>query len=109
MNAQGDIGPITMYRDVRHALVVYPRSPPKEPPSILQTINRNRWNAAMRQWRALPANQRHAWTTAANAASLRCGGHAFFVHVLTTRNWQKAATVAQQTGITLPIPTHDNP
>ncbi len=78
-NSQGDLGPWTFYTDKRKGLVYFVKSPPLEPPSILQSSIRNSIRLAAYTWRSLSAAQRADWELAAKRAHLKIHGYNLFV------------------------------
>jgi len=79
----GDIGPYTFYTSQRNAIVFFPKAPPLNPPSYLQTVQRNRFRLAAKQWQALPELERENWERVAKTAKLTITGYNLFVwHLL---------------------------
>ncbi len=78
-NTQGDLGPWTFYTDKRKGLVYFVKSPPLEPPSLLQTSVRNAVRLSAYTWRSLSEVQRSNWELAAKRAHLQIHGYNLFV------------------------------
>ena len=78
-NSQGDFGPWTFYTDKRKGLVYFVKSPPLEPPSLLQTSVRNSIRVAAYTWRSLAPSARADWELAAKRAHLSIHGYNLFV------------------------------
>lgn len=78
--ATGDLGPLTIYTSQRNRVVLFPKSPPLNPPSPLQRSLRNQMRLSAMAWRGLTPAQRSAWSRAAPAAGLRISGYNLWVH-----------------------------
>jgi len=97
----GDIGPLTVYRNKRGALVFYAKAPPLCPASPLQTIYRNKWRAAATAWNALTEDVRGRWELATKRANLRLTGYNLWVYYHTTGDVDAIETVEGITGLAL--------
>lgn len=75
----GDLGPFTFYTSQRNSIVFFPKAPPLNPPSYLQTVQRNRFRLAAKQWQALPDLERTNWERVAKTAKLTITGYNLFV------------------------------
>lgn len=100
-NATGDLGALTMYTTVRGNMVAFPKSPPLNPPSQLQTQMRNFYRLAASAWRGLTPQDRDAWSNAARRASLRITGYNLFIYWQRTKDVATLKTIERQSGITL--------
>lgn len=100
-NTQGDLGPWTFYTSKRNGLVWFTKAPPLEPPSLLQTHQRNKFRLAGYIWRALTPEARETWLRAARQANLRISGYNLFVYWITTQDDDAIKTVQRQTDIDL--------
>jgi hypothetical protein len=100
-SATGDCGGFTFYTDKRKNRVAFPKSPPKEPPTGLQTHRRNQFRLAALAWENLPPSLRSNWNLAARQAGLRITGYNFFVYYQTKRDLAAVRTIEQQTGLSL--------
>lgn len=78
-NQQGDLGPITTYTSKTGKLVVFPRSPPLNPPTPEQTAMRQRFKLIAALWRMMTHEQKQKWRTAAEKHRLRMTGYGLFV------------------------------
>lgn len=103
-NVTGDVGPLTVYRSRRRALVFYPRMPALNPPSTLQLIQRNRWTTAAILWRAALPATRADWEAAAQKARLMCTGYNLWVYHQCTGDDATLRTITRNTGIGLVNP-----
>jgi hypothetical protein len=101
LNSQGDLGALTVYTSATGKLVIFPRAPPLNPPSIEQIYQRQQFVAAARAWRELSAEQRSNWERAAKRASLKITGINLFYFWSTKRDEPTIRTIEQQTGIQL--------
>lgn len=101
LSPTGDLGPYTAYYSSRGKLVWFPKSPPLSPPSLLQTIQRNKWRMAANAWHAQTQATRDAWRRAADAARTRLTGYDLWVWYHTTPNPTAIQTLETQSGETL--------
>jgi len=105
---QGDIGPWTFYTSRRNHLVYFVKAPPLEPPSPMQTRQRNRFRNAGYAWQSLPPAARARWLLAAKRARLAVGGYNLFTHYFTKHDDATIQTVERLTGLRL-IPLDEPP
>lgn len=103
MNIQGDVGGVTCYTNRKRKLVVYAKSPPKEPASYLQTRQRNHFRRVGALWTATPLDIQQLWNRLAERAHLRIAGYHLFSYYHLKNDRQAIATLMTQTGITVPI------
>lgn len=87
----GDLGPLTFYTTRRGETVFFPKAPPLNPPSYLQTVQRNRFRTAAKTWKALPELERQNWEAVTRKAKLTINGYNLFVWYL-LRDGEKTAT-----------------
>jgi len=79
----GDLGPFTIYHSRRRRTVMFPRSPPRKPPSWWQCLQRNKFAAACGGWAEISTELKSRWGLAAHAARLRITGpNAFLRYTL---------------------------
>ncbi len=102
LNTQGDLGPWTFYTSKRHGLVWFPKSPPLQPPSYLQTRQRNLFRNIANLWNQLSDEERELWMRAATLAHLSIHGYNLFVYVISTSDRSILPTIERNSGITLP-------
>lgn len=100
-NTQGDLGPWTFYTSKRKGLVWFAKSPPLEPPSLLQTHQRNQFRLAGYVWRSLSPEQQTNWKTAAKAAHLQITGYNLFVYWILKQDHDAIHTIENQTNLNL--------
>ncbi len=100
-NTQGDLGPWTFYTDKRKGLVFFVKSPPLEPPSILQTSIRNKFRLAAYTWRSISPARRADWMLAAERAHLQIHGYNLFVFWNLRRDDAAIHTIERITNIQL--------
>lgn len=103
MNIQGDVGGVTCYTNRKRKLVMYAKSPPKEPPSYLQTRQRNHFRRVGALWSATPRATQQLWNDMAIKAHLRIAGYHLFSYFHLKNDRHAIQTLMNQTGITLPI------
>ena len=75
----GDLGPFTFYTSQRNRIVFFPKAPPLNPPSYLQTVQRNRFRLAAKAWQALPELEKQNWERVTQTAKLTINGYNLFV------------------------------
>lgn len=92
-NTQGDLGPWTFYTGKRGQLVWFVKSPPLEPPSPLQTRQRNAFRLNGYLWRQLSPKHQQNWETASKRAHLGINGHNLFTYWNLTKDNATIATV----------------
>lgn len=96
----GDLADFTLYR-CKGRLIMFPKTRPEKPPSILQTYQRQKFTAAYQQWNALTPDQRAAWETATRRLSLCMHGYDLWMHWQLTQDTSAIRTIERQTGLTL--------
>lgn len=97
----GDLGSTTIYHTRRGALVSYAKTWPKQAPSPLQLLQRQRIIDAAAAWRALTPTQHAQWELATRRASLAMTGYGLYVHYHTTGDTPAVRTLERQTNTTL--------
>lgn len=100
-NPTGDLGPYTIYTRHRGTPVLYPRAPPKQPPSRKQLYKRAAFTFAGRQWAALDPHRKQAWALAARRARLRISGYNLYTYYLISRDRPAIRTIERQSGLEL--------
>lgn len=100
-NTQGDLGPWTFYTSKRKGLVFFQKSPPLEPPSFLQTHQRNKFRLTAMLWAWLTLEQKANWELVSKRLSLRITGYNLFTYYVTTGDEEAIETVQTQAGIDL--------
>lgn len=101
INVQGDIGPWTCYRNIRRGTTVFLRSPPKEPPSELQSMLRLKWSRIARLWQGISQVERNKWIKVARINRLRISGYNLFLWFHCTRDFGLLKTLTRHAGIEL--------
>ena len=105
---QGDLGPWTFYTNRRNRLVWFVKAPPLEPPSEMQTRQRNRFRNVAYIWQSLRPPVRSRWQRAAKRARLAITGYNLFTHYITQLDEPTIHTVERLSGITL-LPLTESP
>jgi len=75
--ATGDIAGYTVYYSERGKTVVFPRSPPLNPPTPAQEANRDRFRAFAEWWNACPTSYKTQVERMCCRAGLRITGYNF--------------------------------
>jgi hypothetical protein len=101
----GDVDGVTIYTDRHNRKVVFPKAPPKEPPTQMQVDVRNRFKAAQAEYMGLTAPQKHDYELLTKRAGLCLTGQNIFIHVAMKRTQGTLDTLQHQTGITVVSPT----
>lgn len=76
----GDLGGYTAYTDKRGQVVWFPKAPPLNPPSVMQTYNRRKMATATQMWHWLTPQEQADWNTAAHRTHSRIAGFHLFIH-----------------------------
>jgi hypothetical protein len=100
-NTQGDLGPWTFYTSKRKGLVFFQKSPPLEPPTLLQIHQRNKFRLAAYIWRSLTQDQQERWSDAAEKANLRITGYNLFVFWICKQDDTAIRTIERHANIKL--------
>ncbi len=101
LNAQGDVGPITIYQSQRGARVWFPKQMKGKPPSPARTVQRNRFRLAAYLWRALTPEKRATWLLAATRARLRVTGYNLWTYWILKKDLPVIRTIEKLTGLSL--------
>jgi hypothetical protein len=102
LTVSGDVGDYTIYTDRYGRKVAYPRQPPEVPRTEAQAAQRDKFQAAQASWAALTAEQKAALETACKNLSMPLTGQNLWISATLRRDAASYATVANQSGITLP-------
>jgi len=102
----GDVADITIYTDRFGKKVAYPKSPPKEPPSHLQSLLRNRFKVAQKSYMLESPSSKADWELLAQKANLCMTGQNLYISVSMRRTYDILDTLMNQTGVSVnpPIP-----
>jgi len=100
-NCTGDVGPWTIYTSKRRQLVIGPRTPAMNPPTVTQTIMRNRWRTAAAWWPRLPPGHRELWEEASRRTSLGITGYNLWIWWYAHQDRATIATIERQSGVEL--------
>ena len=97
----GDLAGVTYWTTQRGKIVQIPKSPPLNPPSVLQSQMRNYFRLAATAWRALTPEQRQRWGLASERLYLRCTGYNIWVWYWRFRDRETIATIQHQSKLEL--------
>lgn len=97
----GDVSGQTIYTDRYGRKVVYPKAPPKEPPTDFQIYYRTRFGAAQAAYMALTIAQKKAYEDLTKAANLCMTGQNLWIHVALKHTFALLDTLQLQSGITV--------
>lgn len=100
----GDLDGVTIYTDRFGRKILYPKAPPKEPPTELQVYMRTRFRAAQAQYMALSAPDRALWELLACRANLCMTGQNLLIHIAMKDAFTLLDTLMRQTGVTVTPP-----
>jgi len=95
----GDFGGLTAYDSKRRKIVMFPRSPPLNPPTQKQEANRDRFRAVAQWWCACSAEYRTAVNLMARRANLCITGYDLATHCALTWSPGVWHTVCAQAGL----------
>lgn len=105
MNLAGDIGDYTIYTDRFQQKVVYPKSPPKDPPSQMQVQQRARFKTAQAAWKMLSNAEKLSLENACRKTSASLTGQNLWISCSIRRDNSTLLTIERQSGVPLPKPT----
>ncbi len=101
----GDISGLTIYTDRHGRKVVFPKAPPKEPPSPWQIVVRARFKAAQAEYMAQPADEKERWEQITLRTNLCMTGQNLFIHVAMRSDYGILDTLMRQSGVNVTLPT----
>jgi hypothetical protein len=101
----GDLGPLTIYTNKRGKIVWYPRSPPKEPPTSAQLLQRQRFAYAQHLWSTQSKQVKADWETAMKRMALDMTGQNAFMSISLRNDHDAVARINHRTGLNLTNPT----
>lgn len=104
INASGDLGAFTCYTDRFGKKIWYPKTPPETPETPGQRQQRDRFAAAVANWKEAEQATREAYEAVSLAASLMMTGHNLWVSLSFSQDDQARVTLVRQTGIEIPLP-----
>jgi len=93
----GDIGPLTVYRNMNGKLVAFQKTWPKHTATPFQIAQRQLVTDAAEAWQELTPDMRAQWETATQRGSLRMTGYNLFVHHQLEHDDDAIRTVQRQT------------
>lgn len=97
----GDLGPLTAYYSKRKQIVWFPKNPPLNPPSPMQSHQRNKLRLIAMSWRALTKEERKNWELASKRARTTLTGYNLFTFWSMTHDRAAIRTIERQAGLTL--------
>jgi hypothetical protein len=97
----GDLAGVTIYTSRRGHVVMFPKAPPLNPPTISQLSNRAGFRQAAALWRQQTTATKRKWARAVQIAGLRVGGYNAFVSYVVKPQTGYVQTVEHQSGIQL--------
>jgi len=98
----GDVGGYSTYTDRYGKKIVYPFSPPKEPPSEKQVACRAAFRNAQQSWASLTADDKASLELACHRTAVPLTGQNLWIHAVMTGDSQAYLTIQRQSGVTLP-------
>lgn len=102
IEVSGDIGDLTIYTDRFGQKVAFPKSPPKEPPSRLQIIQRASFRTAQAAWAALTPVEKSNLEEATKRVSAPLTGQNLFISAVIRDSNADLITFESQSGLPLP-------
>ncbi|MCL6547126.1 MAG: hypothetical protein K6T61_18075 [Bryobacteraceae bacterium] len=104
LRLSGRFGGLELYTSRGGRLVWYREPSITQPPTPAQQEQRQRFRAAMDQWRALADQEKWALEEAARRASLPITGMNAYLSAAMAKSPDAIRALARQTGISLPVP-----
>ncbi len=101
----GDVSGLTIYTDRYGRKVVFPKAPPKEPPTPAQVTIRLRFKQAQQEYMRTSADEKRRWEKISLATSLCMTGQNLFIHVAMRLAYGTLDTLMRQSGINVTPPT----
>ena len=105
LQISGDIGPYTIYTDRHARKVVFPKAPPKEPPSEFQIDLRARFKSAQAEYMAQTDQVKAEIEAATKKLSIPLTGQNLWISIAMKANFEVLQTIRDQSGINLATPT----
>lgn len=102
----GDIGGFTAYYSERRKIVIFPRSPPLNPPTPKQEAVRDFFRDVATWWRSCPPQYRTGCQHLATACGLNVTGYNVATHVCRTGDAACWETLCKQSGLNMECPPH---
>ena len=96
----GDVGGLTVYTDRLGRKIGFPKAPPKEPPSVCQIVERNRFRDAMLNWVAISDDDKKAYEQITMRLSLMMNGHNLWVSISMIHDLDSLHTMMRQANVT---------
>jgi len=100
----GDINGMSVYTDRHGRKIAYEKAPPTKPPSVLQALQRERFKAAMANWKAATTAIKIDWENVSLATSLCMTGLNMWLHFSLKGTTEGLSAFSRQSGITLTMP-----
>lgn len=104
LNVSGDLGAVTLYTDRFGQKIWYPKSPPETPETPGQRRQRDRFAAAVRNWKETDQATRERFEAVSLKASLMMTGHNLWISLSFSQDGRLAQTLSRQTGIPIALP-----
>lgn len=100
-NVQGDLGGWTFYTTQRGEVVFFPKSPPLNPPTAKQMVQRCKFAQAGKLWKCKTEEAREQWRLAVRRANLRLTGYNLWTYWITTSDEPALRTIERETNLVL--------
>jgi len=107
LNLNGDLGPVTFYRNHRGKTVFFLSQGLAKAPTVPQLHQRNKFRLAARAWNDLTQLERTRWEDASKRLHLKCTGYNFFVWWAIVRDRDRLTTFEKKYGHHLEDPWLD--
>ncbi len=101
----GDVAGVTIYTDRYGRKVVFPKAPPKEPPTVYQIAIRARFKAAQAEYMSLSAADKRDWELITLRTSLCMTGQNLYIHVAMKGTFGTLDTLMRQSGVNVTPPS----
>lgn len=100
----GDIGDFTIYTDRHMRKEVFPRAPPKEPPTARQIARRQAFARAVRNYKSLTPEETAQWENVTRMLSMPLTGQNLFISLSFSQDNDSLITLNRQAATTLTLP-----
>jgi hypothetical protein len=102
----GDLDGTTIYTDRYGRKISFPHTTPLDPPTPIQIWQRERFRAAMAEWKSLSDAERDQYKIAVDRLSLCMSCTSLWVGLACRKNDSMRLTIERQADVTLRKPTH---
>jgi len=104
LQVSGDVGDLTIYTDRFGRKVPFPRSPPKQPPSIAQVQRRNQFRQAVQSYMMQTEQVKQQWEDITKKLSLPLTGQNLWISASFSQDSFALQTLNKQANTSVEMP-----